>query len=296
MVTGANGNLGRRLIKNLLLEDEVVAVVRSNKAAETVTSVASSPAEKAHLTVKVLDYTDVAALREAATGCTSVVHLVGILKETAQASYVAAHEDSCEALVAATADSSVQHITYLSIVGSKATAVNACLASKGKAEDILRSAPIPTAILRVPMVLGEGDYASFALKKRASQSLSFTFRADSMEQPVYAGDVVKAIFCAAKFGINEALDLGGPEALTRRDLTQRASQASQRTTRVLSLPVGVGYALAGLLGMISSNPPFTRAMLGVLDHDDVVASEAGWQTLNIDELTPLDNMLEKILT
>ncbi len=296
MVTGANGNLGKRLVKRLLQEHEVVAVVRSNKAAETVKAQALSGEEKSRLGVEILDYTDVQALTRASQGVTNVVHLVGILKETQNASYVAAHEESCDALNDALRDSSVEHIAYLSIVGSHPAASNACLASKVRAEEILIKGRPAVAILRVPMVLGEGDYASFALRKRAQQRLSLTFRASSIEQPVYAGDVVEAIINSGAGKIDAVLDLGGPEAMTRRALTQRAAKMLGKQSTVVSLPVALGYFLASIFERISSNPPFTKAMLGVLDHDDAIESNAGWQTLGMSAPTSVDDMLAAVLT
>jgi len=52
----------------------------------------------------------------------------------------------------------------------------------------------------------------------------------------------------------------------------------------------VGVAFAGLLERLSANPPVTRAMLGVLDHDDAVDVAPACDWLGI-ELTPLDKML-----
>ena len=144
LITGANGNLGRRLIVHLLqsTRDDIVAVVRSESALRTLQQLTASAgklseADVARVSLVVADYTNVAQLQAAAQGCDRAVHLVGILKATAFATYQAAHEDSCAALVEALAASSVKHITYLSIVGSKASAANACLASKGQAEAIL---------------------------------------------------------------------------------------------------------------------------------------------------------------
>lgn len=295
MITGANGNLGRRLIKALLPEHEVVAVVRSNKAADTVSGLTLTDDERARLSLQVLDYADVTALREAAAGCTRVVHLVGILKEAHNTTYSAAHEQSCTALAQALAGGTVEHVTYLSIVGSRPDADNACLASKGRAEAILTEQTAAACILRVPMVLGEGDYASFALQKRAAGGMSFTFRASSMEQPIYAGDVVAAIVSAGREKLAAVLDLGGPEALTRAELTHRAASVLGNQARVISLPISVGYCMAWVFERISSNPPVTRAMLGVLDHDDVVESAAAWQQLALAPPTPLDEMLAKVL-
>ena len=72
------------------------------------------------------------------------------------------------------------------------------------------------------MVLGEGDYASGALLRRAAQARSFAFRPASLEQPIYAGDVITAIGQAATLKYAGGLDLAGAESLSRRALLQRA--------------------------------------------------------------------------
>ena len=296
LVTGANGNLGRRLV-TLCCEqgDEVVAVVRSERAAQTLRGLELGNAAS-RLSIETLEYGDVDRLRAAAAGCSAAVHLVGILKEGGGATYEQAHERSCEALARALEGGDVQQLVYLSIVGSKPDAGNACLASKGRAEDILLNGEIPTSVLRVPMVLGEGDYASFALKSRASKRLSFTFRAGSLEQPIYAGDVAAAVTAAGRGRVgNLALDLGGPEVLSRRALSERAAARMGRSPGVLcSLPLPLGLIMAGLLERVLANPPVTRAMLEVLDHDDHVDAEAALDRLGT-SLTPLDETLDAVL-
>ncbi|XOV83892.1 MAG: SDR family oxidoreductase [bacterium] len=298
LITGANGNLGKRLIGELLKSDgnAVVAVVRSARAQHEIEALELTEAQIERLEVKVLNYDDVAALTEVAQGCDKAVHLVGILKETRQASYFDAHEASTSALLQALANSTVQHLTYLSIVGSTPDSTNACLASKGRAEQLCLKHELAACVLRVPMVLGEGDYASFALRKRAQAGLSFTFRADSMEQPIYAGDVVQAVIAAGTKEINGDLNLAGPEALSRRALTRRAAGIVGGGGKVISLPLGIGLGMAGLFETFMDNPPVTRSMLEVLDHDDEVDPQAACQALGLSSLTPLDDMLKAVLS
>ena len=302
LITGANGNLGRRLIVHLLqsTRDNIVAVVRSESALQTLRQLTSpkgdlSEADSARLSLLVADYTNVAQLQAAAQGCDRAVHLVGILKATAFATYQAAHEDSCAALVEALATSSVKHITYLSIVGSKPDAANACLASKGQAEAILAAGGPGACTLRVPMVLGEGDYASGALRRRASGKNGFVFRGESLEQPIYAGDVVTAICAASTQQLEGGYDLGGPECLTRKQLYQRGADLFANTPIFVSLPIGLGYLVAGALEQFLGNPPITTAMLGVLDHDDNIDPEPTMKLLGMKKLTSLDDMLKAVL-
>ena len=282
LVTGANGHLGRRLLKEL--KTPTRALVRSKAAASTLAD---------HDDLCIVDYADTEGLRDACAGCAAVVHLVGIIKENARATYASAHEESTRNLLRAASDAGVGRIAYLSILGAHVDSPNACLASKARAETILLESTIPTLVIRVPMVLGEGDYASAALLAKARRSVAFEFRASSLEQPIYAGDVVDAIRGAlAADGPSGIVELAGPRVLTRRALIAAASGVG---TRTVSLPLGLGYALAWTLERVSGNPPLTRAMLGVLDHDDDIDPQPGADALGI-ELTGLAETLARLAT
>ena len=182
-------------------------------------------------------------------------------------------------------------IVYLSILGARRDSPNACLASKARAESILLESAIPTLVIRVPMVLGEGDYASAALLGKARHALAFTFRASSLEQPIYAGDVVGAILAGlGAGGPTGIVELAGPRSLTRRALIGSASGVG---TRTVSLPLAFGNVLAWLLERMSSNPPVTPAMLGVLDHDDDIDPRPAADALGI-RLTDLPETLARV--
>ena len=288
LITGANGHLGQRLIEALAGSVDVRAAVRSARAAEQLSRFDG-------IEVVEVSYTDAASMTQAVTGVDAVVHLVGILKEGGGNTYEQAHEQSCATLVAALHDlRDTVRVAYVSIVGSSVDSGNACLRSKGAAEEVLLRAIPNTTVLQVPMVLGENDYASRSLSGKARSALSFGFRMASLEQPIYAGDVVEALRASLteRFG---RLQLAGPEALSRRALVQRAAAVLGRETRVVSLPMGIGMALAGLLERVSTNPPVTRAILGVLDHDDEVDADPAARSLGL-ELTALDVMLERVLS
>lgn len=292
LITGANGHLGRRLLRRLNGARELVAIVRSARARSQIEALALDPAPR----IEVLDYGDAAALEAAARGCSHAVHLVGILKEGAQSSYTAAHEDSAAALARAADSAGLARVVLLSILGSRAGASNACLASKGRGEDILAAARTPLIVLRVPMVLGEDDFASRALGRQTRAPFAaLVHGGTSLEQPIYAGDVVEAIVAALKVESLDAaaLDLAGPESLSRRALLERAVAVTQGTMpTVLPVPFALNHAAAWLFEKLFANPPLTRAMLGVIDHDDAVDVGPACKALGI-TLTPLDETLRR---
>jgi uncharacterized protein YbjT (DUF2867 family) len=303
-VTGANGHLGQRLLSACMhgtgASGRLRAVVRSPRAAEAIRARGFAGAVE----TVVVDYRDRDAISRALQGCAAVVHLVGVIKESAENRYRDAHEISCSALARAAERAGVERIVYLSILGATAHSSNACLASKGAAEQILLEGPVPATIIRVPMVLGEGDYASQALAGRAHRGFNVLLRGASLEQPIYAGDVIAAIRAAlpgssvgapvvdAPDAEPHVFDLAGPESLSREALVHRAARVLGRRTRVLSLPLGIGLGAAFLLERALRDPPVTRAMLGVLDHDDRIDPGPALAALGI-SLTPLDEVLRR---
>ena len=295
LVTGANGRLGRRLVQWLARLDpprEVRAVVRSERAAQDVRAIPGAAPE-----VRVVDYRDAAALAGVAVGCDAAVHLVGILKETRANRYEDAHERPSAALAEAAAKSSLRRVVCVSILGSRPDSDNRCLASKGRAEQILLAGPTPAVILRVPMVLGPGDPAALALARQARAGRVRLVRGGaSREQPIAADDVVRAIAAALlRTGLGgEALDLAGPESLSRRDLVLRAARVLGVKVSVGSLPLAPVGVFAWLCERLLADPPLTPAMLGVLEHDDDVDPAPAARRLGI-ELTPLDETLRRAL-
>jgi uncharacterized protein YbjT (DUF2867 family) len=288
LVTGANGHLGRGLIARLVETDadSVRAVVRSERAADQVAAVAD-------VDTRILDYTDEAALAEAARGCSAAVHFVGIIKETKEASYADAHEATCAALANASAASGIERIVYLSIFGSRPDSPNSCLASKGRAEQILLGATTAACVLRVPMVLGPGDFASYSLRNQATRGVVPMIGAGrTLQQPIDSRDVIRAVLAALECAspIDGALDLGGPECLPHRELVARAAALHGKRPTVLPIPLALARAAVALLERLSANPPMTTAMFDVLQHDDRLDTAPACKQLDL-ELTPLDDTL-----
>ena len=293
VITGANGNLGRRLLRSLGAGESVRALVRSEQAAELLRMLPVNIRPD----VWVVDYLDPRDMYAALAGARAVVHLVGIIKEPRLGDYHQAHEATCTVLAEAAQAAGLARIVYLSILGADPQSANRCLASKGAAERILVSSGVVTRVLRVPMVLGEGDYASAALANRARRRISLVLRGASMEQPIYAGDLIHAVLATLEIDTlaSGMLDLAGPESLSRTALTLRAAGVLGRSSRVISVPLLVGVALAWVLEKLTARPVVTRSMLGVLDHDDAIDCEPAVSTLGI-ALTSLDDMLASCLT
>ncbi|MDP6977419.1 MAG: NAD(P)H-binding protein [Myxococcota bacterium] len=294
LVTGANGQIALQLFERLAQRGVPGrALVRSERAAKRVAELPDAIRPQIEVLDEALAYSDAPGITRAAAGCRAIVHLVGILKEGSNSSYRTAHEESCAAVAEAADANELDRVVYLSIFGSHPTSSNACLASKGRAEEILMRAKTPATVLRVPMVVGPDDPASRALRAQATKdSVTLVGGGESIHQPIDVRDLLEAILAALYDPGSESrgFDLGGPEALPYRDLVTRAAALYGKAPRVRKIPVGLMKLVAAVMEKISKDPPITRAMLGVLEHDDHIDNRTAIEHLAIG-LTPLDDTL-----
>ncbi len=289
-MTGANGHLGRRLVTSFAGRGASVhAAVRSESAARTLAELPEGTCR-----THIVRYTDPDEIAQAAEGCRGIVHLVGILKESKRSRYLDAHERATEAIVAAAAKAGVERVVTLSILGASPASSNACLASKGRSEEILLAGSTDCLVIRLPMVLGPGDVASRALRGQArARLLPLVGGGRSLEQPIDALDVAEAVWNAlgiAGLG-RSAIDLAGPESLSHRALVMRAARLWGRPPFVLPVPMALARAAARLAER-GDDPPITLPMLEVLQHDDQIDPTPACDRLGL-RLTPLNETLRR---
>ena len=287
LITGANGHLGRRLIAALLPVRPIVAVVRSRRAADFLRKRFE---RHPRLLIHALDPCDTQALSAAGRGCRQAVHLIGKIK----IGKTEALADSHERPAAALAGCGFAHIVYVSILGAAPSSTSACLRARHAVETIFGNAGSHASIVRVPMVLGEQDRASFALAKRARSKRVVLFRGASLEQPIYAGDVIAAIetlLYSTPLGIR-LFELAGPQSLTRIELVRRAAGLCGTNPRIVSVPLALGLTFAAIAESFLANPPVTTDMLRILDHDDAIDPGPAAEALGL-RLTSLEHMLER---
>jgi NADH dehydrogenase len=288
LVTGANGRLGRALLEAVAGGRRVRALVRSERAAASLRALPPALCPE----IVQVDWSDAEALARAGAGASDWIHLVGILKETRSSRYADAHEGPARALARAAALAGARRVVAVSILGADPGATNACLASKGRADQTLLDGAVPASVLRVPMVLGPGEPGAAALRAQASARVSFLVRGGAtLEQPIDRRDLVRALRLALEAPVQRsALDLAGPESLSHRALVERIGALLGRRPRILPIPFALASALAAGFERFAADPPLTRAMLGVLEHDDRIDPAPALGRLGL-ALTPLAETL-----
>jgi len=211
-ITGVTGYIGSRVLRRLLAGGvEVRTVVRSY-------------ADQRRLEAEGVGFPQLgsvelfAPMRQAIHTARVAIHLAGILKEERGGRFRHVNEAAGRMFARVANEQGVDRAILVTCIGEGATGR---LASQRAAEVALRESGVPYTILRLAPVFGEGSRWNSWFAGLGRSSLPATGAA--RWQPIDVEDATDAIIRAA-FGeaaANEAIELGGPDAGTLREIAAR---------------------------------------------------------------------------
>ena len=289
-ITGANSGVGNILLRHLAARSDirVVACVRSARAAATLRA---DPG----ISVREIDYADRDRLAAALTGADCVVHLAGILFESAASTYQTANVDATEAVVDACRKAGVPHIVLISVLGADPGSPNRFWRSRGRAERIVADSGLAATIIRTPILLGPGMAAARAVVHAASQrSVTLVGGGSHSVRPLDVDDLSRAIVrcCETPRAGVAIYELVGPEPTTYRDVIARTAALMGRDVAVRSLPIWLAKLGATAAGW-TRRGGMTATVIDVIASNESVQANADVE-LGV-TLTPLSTTLGKLL-
>jgi uncharacterized protein YbjT (DUF2867 family) len=266
LVTGATGFVGGNLVRRLRHEDIAVrALVRHPEKGRALKDIGVDVAEG--------DVSDKASLEKAAAGCERVVHLVGIIQETAGATFRAVHVDGTRNVLEAAQKAGMRHFFYQSALGTRPGAKSMYHRTKWEAEELVRASTIPYTILRPSLIYGPGDQFTMRLSEiiKRSPVLPVIGSGQSRVQPLYIDDEVSCLVKAVTSDafLNEMYEIGGPDQLTYEEVTVAIADALGLYRPTLHMPLFLVRNAARLLESVLPVPPMTTDQLIMLQEDNV---------------------------
>lgn len=266
LVTGGTGFVGSRLIRRLRKGDMPVrAVVRDPDKAVWLKDLGVNVVKG--------DISDKASLDKAAEGMERVVHLVGIIQETARSTFRAVHVEGTRNILEASRKAGVRHFFYQSALGTRPGARSAYHKTKWEAEELVRASGIPFTILRPSLIYGPGDQFTIRLAEmiRLSPVLPVIGSGKSRVQPIFIDDVTACIVQAvtSECCLNEMYEIGGPEQMTYEEVTAAIAAAMGVRRPTLHLPLLFMRTMARVLETVLPRPPVTTDQLIMLQEDNV---------------------------
>ena len=216
VITGATGQVGRATIDALVRRGiRPTALVRGSGQLEGCTTISDWLASDRA----------VAAIERAPT----VVHLAGTLNP-ADHDYERANILPTHRVASAVSQGRTRSLIFLSFVGALEQSANRYLATKARAERLLRETGVPVTVFRCTHIIGPpsspGPTAA-SLLATGKNVVTVLGNGKQRVAPVYLGDVVAAIEAAISSGQGGTFDLQGPEEMSLDDLVRRLNRPAK---------------------------------------------------------------------
>jgi uncharacterized protein YbjT (DUF2867 family) len=217
------------------------------------------------------------SLLAAAEDADAVINLVGILFPAGKQTFKSVMDEGARHVAEAARASGVTTFVHVSAIGASADAPSYYGCSKWAGEEAVRQVFPDAAIVRPSIVFGPGDdfFNRFGSLAQFSPVLPLIGGGKTRTQPVFAGDVAKAILAMLTGKIKEGApyELGGPEVLTMKEIMQRVLAYTMRKRLLLSEPFFLAK-LQGAVLQLLPKPLLTVDQVRMLETDNVVSEEA----------------------
>jgi uncharacterized protein YbjT (DUF2867 family) len=266
LVTGANGFVGRNLVRRLQKDGIAVrALVRNAAKAARLRDLGAELVDG--------DISNLLSLEAAMEGCEKVIHLVGIIQEAPGVTFKGVHVDGTQNLLEAAKKAGVRHFIYQSALGTRPNAKSQYHRTKWEAEELVRASGIPFTILRSSLIYGPGDLFTIRLAEtiKLSPVLPVIGTGQSKIQPIFIDDVIECIRKISMSGsyLNEIYEIGGPEQLTYEEVTKAIAAALGIKRPAVHMPLFFMKTMAKVAETVLQNPPITMDQLIMLQEDNV---------------------------
>jgi NADH dehydrogenase len=274
LVVGATGQLGGSIVRRLLARgDYVRALVRPSSDSS---ALASAGAEIARGDLK-----DRASLDAAVVGIDTVVSTANSARRSGEDTVESVDLLGTRNLVDAAAAAGVRHFIYVSVLGATAETPIPFLAAKGQSEEYLRQSGMHWTILKPNMFMESWPMRIVGGPARAGQPV--TLVGEGRRRHTFVSEEDVASFAVASVGNREAYDqavpIGGPEALSWRDVVAVYERA-------LGRPIEVRFAAPG--EPVPGVPPAVQPLLAATDTYESVFDTAASARMFGVTLTPLE--------
>lgn len=273
-VFGGSGFLGTQLVKQLAEKGAMVKVI------------SRFPEKAKHLRVNgptgriVLQSGNIRSedsVRNALRNTDIAINLVGILYQKQKQRFDSVQARGAETIAKIASELKVKKLIHISALGIEKSGKSRYARSKYTGEQAVLNAFPNAVILRPSVIFGKDDsfFNKFASILALSPMFPLIGGGHTKFQPVYVGDVVKAICNAiqSEKANGSVYELGGPDIVTLKELLHYIKEQIHSKTILFPTP----FSLASLMGSIFEflpSPPLTHDQVRLLHHDNIVNEEA----------------------
>lgn len=209
-------------------------------------------------------------VRAALKGADAAVNLVGILAPGGGQSFESAHAQGPARIARLAAEQGAARFVHMSTIGARADSRSSYYRTKAQGEAAVTAAFPSATIVRPSLVFGpeDGFFNKFAWMARMSPVLPLIGGGKTRFQPVYVGDVAQAVAraLASPDTAGKTYELGGPEAMSFKQLMELVLRETRRKRILLPVPFALARIKAAFLGLLPK-PLLTLDQVRMLETD-----------------------------
>jgi len=294
LVVGGSGFIGTNLCEHL------------DEAGHDVTAISRSP-EDSDLSASIEtvrgDVTAYDSIEGAFEGQDAVVYLVALSPlfkpKGGNERHFEVHTAGARNVVRAAEEHAVHRIVHMSALGADPEGSTAYIRSKGEAEQVVIDSELDYVIFRPSVVFGEGgEFVSFTKKLKGMFAPGLPIYplpggGETRFQPIWVDDLVPMLAAALTEDdhIGETYDIGGPEVLTLKEITNMVYEAAGKSISIVGIPMGlagVGLKVGGAIPGFPMGGDQYRS----LQFDNTTAdNDIGAFDVSTDEMKTLESYL-----
>jgi NADH dehydrogenase len=253
LVAGGNGFIGTNLVNALVAADHEVTVLARNP---------DSDALPEGVTTVSGDVTAYDSIESAVAGHDAVVNLVALSPlfkpKGGDEMHDEVHRHGTENLVRAAEAGGVDRFVQMSALGADPNGATAYIRAKGQAEAHVTDSDLDWVIVRPSVVFGEGgEFVSFTKKLKGMFAPGVPVYplpggGKTRFQPIHVDDLVEILVATLTEDdhVGETYELGGPDTLTLREITNMVYESEGKSVSIVSVPMalaGIGLSVGGKL-------------------------------------------------
>jgi NADH dehydrogenase len=295
-IFGGSGFLGTHLVKELANSGAKIKVVSRYPELNNELKVCGNVGQIALVTGDVNNLKDI---ETSVAGSTHVINLVGILYQKGKQRFNNLHIQAAKNIALACTKHKIKRLVHISALGiDRGVKAKYAITKLEGEQEVFRIFP-DSVILRPSVIFGPEDrfINLFAKIAKFSPFMPLIGGGDTRFQPIYVGDVAKAIVQCLIKDSNEVcskiFELAGPKIYSIKEIYRIIFHLNKIKRFMITIPYCVAKVEAFFLEFLP-RPLLTMDQVELLKTDNILHNKNGLEELGI-KPTPLETILPKYL-
>ncbi|WP_323675404.1 complex I NDUFA9 subunit family protein [Halorubellus sp. PRR65] len=260
IVAGGTGFVGRHVCRVLADRGhDVTALARNPSGADLPDAVDTAMGD-------VSAYDSFESHFEGMDAAVNLVALSPLFKPARGLSHDLVHTQGTANVVEACENHDVDDLVQMSALGADPEGLTSYIRSKGEAESIVRESELDWTMFRPSVIFGDGgEFVGFTKQLTTPVVAPLPAGGTNEFQPIWIEDFAPLLADAVEDDSHrgEVYEIGGPEVLTMREVTELAWAAEGKHPKMVTLPMWfmkTGLTMAGPVPFVPFGPEQAKAL------------------------------------